>query len=79
MTIEKAEKMVRDPLYFATMTVKIGYADGMVSGAIHTTGDFLRPGLQIVKTAPGVKIVSGFFVMMVPDCEYGESGLLIIC
>ncbi|MFT8314752.1 MAG: phosphate acetyltransferase [Clostridium sp.] len=77
MTLEKAEKMVRDPLYFATMAIKMGYVDGMVSGAIHTTGDLLRPGLQIVKTAPGVKIVSGFFVMMVPDCKYGESGLLL--
>ncbi|AJA48153.1 phosphate acetyltransferase [Clostridium pasteurianum DSM 525 = ATCC 6013] len=77
MTLEKAEKMVRDPLYFATMAIKTGYVDGMVSGAIHTTGDLLRPGLQIVKTAPGVKIVSGFFVMMVPDCKYGESGLLL--
>ena len=77
MTLEKADKMVRDPLYFGTMYVKLGYADGMVSGAIHTTGDLLRPGLQIIKTAPGVNIVSGFFVMMVPDCKYGESGLLL--
>lgn len=77
MTLEKAEQMVKDPLYFATMYLKMGYADGMVSGAIHTTGDLLRPGLQIIKTAPGVKIVSGFFVMVVPDCKYGESGLLL--
>ncbi len=77
MTLEKAEKMIRDPLYFGTMCVKMGYGDGMVSGAIHTTGDLLRPGLQIIKTAPGVKMVSGFFVMMVPDCKYGESGLLL--
>ncbi|PJI06625.1 MULTISPECIES: phosphate acetyltransferase [Clostridium] len=77
MTIEKARKMVRDPLYFATMALKNDYVDGMVSGAIHTTGDLLRPGLQVIKTAPGVKLVSGFFVMMVPDCDYGESGLLL--
>lgn len=77
MTPEKAEQMVKDPLYFGTMCVKLGHADGMVSGAIHTTGDLLRPGLQIIKTAPGVSNVSGFFVMMVPDCEYGESGLLL--
>lgn len=77
MTLEKAAKMVMDPIYFGTMCVKMGYADGMVSGAIHTTGDLLRPGLQIIKTAPGVSNVSGFFVMMVPDCEYGESGLLL--
>lgn len=77
MTMEKAEKIVRDPLYFGTMALKVGDADGMVSGAIHTTGDLLRPGLQIIKTAHGVNIVSGFFVMMIPDCDYGESGLLI--
>lgn len=77
MTLEKAEQMIKDPLYFATMYLKMGYADGMVSGAIHTTGDLLRPGLQIIKTAPGVNIVSGFFVMVVPDCKYGESGLLL--
>ena len=52
MTLEKADKIVRDPLYYGTMMVKLGYVDGMVSGAEHTTGDF-RPGLQIVKTAPG--------------------------
>ncbi|ADZ20792.1 phosphotransacetylase [Clostridium acetobutylicum EA 2018] len=77
MTIEKSEKMVRDPLYFATMALKDGYVDGMVSGAVHTTGNLLRPGLQIIKTAPGVKIVSGFFVMIIPDCDYGEEGLLL--
>jgi phosphate acetyltransferase len=77
MTIEKSRNMIKDPLYFGTMCVKMGYADGMVSGAIHTTGDLLRPGLQIIKTAPGVSNVSGFFVMMVPDCQYGESGLLL--
>lgn len=77
MTEEKAREMILDPLYFGTMYVKMSYADGMVSGAVHTTGDLLRPGLQIIKTAPGVDIVSGFFVMMVPDCVYGESGLLL--
>ncbi len=77
MTLEKAAQIVRDPLYYATMMIKQGDGDGLVSGAIHTTGDLLRPGLQIVKTAPGISIVSGFFVMMVPDCEYGKNGLLI--
>jgi phosphate acetyltransferase len=66
-----------DPIYFGTMMVKSGDADGMVSGAVHTTGDLLRPGLQIIKTAPGVSVVSSFFIMMVPDCEYGENGLLV--
>lgn len=77
MTLEKAAKIVKDPLYFATMMVKLGDADGMVSGAIHTTGDLLRPGLQIIKTAPGVNVVSSAFIMMVPECEFGESGLLL--
>lgn len=77
MTIEKAQKIVRDPLYFATMMVKNGDADGMVSGAVHTTGDLLRPGLQIIKTAPGVSIVSAFFMMVVPNCTYGDNGMLL--
>lgn len=77
MTIEKAEKIVKDPLYFGTMMVKLDDADGMVSGAIHTTGDLLRPGLQIIKTAPGVSVVSSFFIMMVPGSKYGEEGMLL--
>ncbi|GIM27841.1 phosphotransacetylase [Clostridium polyendosporum] len=77
MTLEKAEKIVRDPLYFGTMMVKMDDADGMVSGAIHTTGDLLRPGLQIIKTAPGVSVVSSFFIMMVPGSKYGEEGMLL--
>lgn len=77
MTLEKASVIVKDPMYFGTMMLKLGDADGMVSGAIHTTGDLLRPGLQVVKTAPGVSVVSSFFIMMVPDCDYGKEGLLI--
>lgn len=77
MTMSKAEKIVRDPLYFGTMMVKLGDADGMVSGTVHTTGDLLRPGLQIIKTAPGVSVVSSFFIMMVPDSVYGEEGMLL--
>ena len=76
VTMEKAEKIVRDPLYFATMMVKLDAADGMVSGAVHTTGDLLRPGLQIIKTAPGVSCVSSFFIMEVPNSPYGDNGLL---
>lgn len=76
MTMEKAEKIVRDPLYFGTMMVKLDDADGMVSGAVHTTGDLLRPGLQIIKTAPGVSCVSSFFIMEVPNSPYGENGVL---
>jgi len=77
MTPEKAEAILKDPLYFATMMVKAGQADGLVSGAIHTTGDLLRPGLQIIKTAPGISTVSSAFIMMVPNSEYGEAGLLL--
>jgi phosphate acetyltransferase len=76
MTLEKAEIIVRDPLYYGTMMVKLEEADGMVAGAIHTTGDLLRPGLQIVKTAPGVSVVSSFFIMLIPDCVFGENGML---
>ncbi|MFA9398712.1 MAG: phosphate acetyltransferase [Clostridiaceae bacterium] len=77
MTLEKADTIVKDPMYFGTMMVKLGDADGMVSGAVHTTGDLLRPGLQIIKTAPGASCVSSFFVMSVPNCEYGKDGLLL--
>ena len=77
MTKGKADKIVRDPLYFGTMMVKLDDADGMVSGAVHTTGDLLRPGLQIIKTAPNVSVVSSFFIMDIPHSEYGEKGMLL--
>lgn len=77
MTPEKAQEQMKDPVYFGCMMVKQGDADGMVSGAIHSTSDTLRPALQIVKTAPGTKLVSAFFLMVVPDCEYGEDGVFV--
>ncbi len=77
MTIEKAKELMLDPVYFAMMMVKLGKADGLVSGAAHSTADTLRPALQILKTAPGTKLVSAFFVMCVPDCEYGENGTFV--
>lgn len=77
MTPEKAKTQMADPVYFGCMMVKQGQADGMVSGAIHSTSDTLRPALQIVKTAPGTKLVSAFFLMVVPDCEYGEDGVFV--
>lgn len=77
MTMEKAERIVRDPLYFGTMMVKLDDADGMVSGAVHTTGDLLRPGLQIIKTAKNASVVSSFFIMKVPGSNYGDEGTLI--
>jgi phosphate acetyltransferase len=77
MTLEKASQTMQDTMYFGTMMVKMNDADGLVSGAIHTTGDLLRPGMQIIKTAPGIKVVSSFFIMELPNNEYGEDGLLL--
>ncbi len=77
MTPEKAREIIKDELYWGVMMVKMGDADGMVSGAVHSTSDTLRPALQILKTAPGTKLVSAFFVMVVPDCEYGSNGTFI--
>lgn len=77
ITLEKAKETLLDPVYFGMMLVKQGYADGLVSGAIHSTSDTLRPALQILKTAPNTKLVSAFFLMVVPNCEYGEKGTFI--
>ena len=77
MTIDKAKEMMKDNVYFGMMMVKEGDADGLVSGAAHSTSDTLRPALQILKTAPGTKLVSAFFLMVVPNCEYGENGTFI--
>lgn len=78
MTLEKAEEVLKsDYLMFGVMMVKANDADGMVAGACHATADTLRPALQILKTAPGVKLVSGFFILDVPDCEYGENGTFL--
>ncbi len=77
MTPEKASETMKNPLYWGVMMVKKGEADGMVAGAINSTGNTLRPALQILKTAPGTKLVSAFFIMVVPDCEYGENGVFL--
>lgn len=77
MTIEEATKKAEDPLYLACLMIKNGDADGEVAGALNTTGNVLRPALQIIKTAPGMKCVSGAFLMMVKEKGYGEDGLLI--
>lgn len=77
MTLEKAKELIKDEVYFSMMMVKLEEADGLVSGAIHSTSDTLRPALQILKTAPGTKLVSAFFLMVVPDCEYGEDGVFV--
>ena len=77
MTPEKADETMNDVLYFGVRMVKTGRADGMVAGACHATGDVLRPSLQILKTAPGVKLVSSFFIMVVPDCDLGQQGTFL--
>ena len=77
MTIEKAQELLKEETYFGMMMVKSGDADGLVSGAIHSTADTLRPALQILKTAPNTKLVSSFFIIVVPNCEYGENGTFI--
>lgn len=78
MTPEKAtEILTTDYITFGVTMVKAGDADGMVAGACHATADVLRPSLQILKTAPGTKLVSAMFVMVVPDCDYGANGTFI--
>lgn len=79
MTEEKAKELTLDPVYFGMLMLKDeeSEADGLVSGAVHSTADTLRPALQILKTAPNTKLVSAFFVMAVPNCEYGENGTFI--
>ncbi len=78
MTKELAEKILKeDYLTFGIMMVKMNDADGMVAGASHPTADVLRPSLQILRTAPGVKLVSGFFILDVPNCPYGENGTFL--
>ncbi|MDY0098414.1 MAG: phosphate acetyltransferase [Bacteroidales bacterium] len=77
MTREEASKLIRDPLYLGVLMIKNGDADGEVSGADHATGDVLRPAFQYVKTAPGISVVSGAFIMIHPDRKFGEEGILI--
>ena len=78
MTPEQAKEILLNQyLYYGVMMVKMGDADGMVSGACHSTADTLRPCLQILKTKPGTKLVSAFFLMDVPNCEFGENGTFV--
>ncbi len=78
MTAEQADKLLKeDALFLGVMMVKMEMADGMVAGAVNSTANVLRPSLQILKTAPNTKLVSSFFVMVVPDCEYGANGTFI--
>ncbi|MCR5161668.1 MAG: phosphate acetyltransferase [Lachnospiraceae bacterium] len=78
VTPEQAkEQMEKDYMYYACLMCKCGDADGVVSGACHSTGNTIRPALQLLKTKPGISSVSGFFLMEVPDCEFGENGLFV--
>lgn len=75
--MDAARATMKDEIYFATMMVHKGFADGLVSGAIHSTGDTIRPALQIIKTKPGIKTVSSSFAMIVPDCDLGCGGVFV--
>ncbi len=78
MTIEKARQQVLDPLYFGCLIIKSGDADGQISGALSTTGDTLRPALQIIKCAPGITCVSGAMLLITPAKEYGDDGVIVM-
>ena len=78
MTIEKAHELVKDPLYFGCLVIKSGDADGQISGALSTTGETLRPALQIIKCAPGITCVSGAMLMITQTPQYGEEGVLVV-
>ncbi|MGI6591437.1 MAG: phosphate acetyltransferase [Eggerthellaceae bacterium] len=75
VTLEQAIEKIKDPVWYGIMLMKDNQADGLVSGACHPTIDILSPSLRVLKTAPGSKMVSAFFIMVVPDCEYGDDGL----
>lgn len=78
MTYDEAKKLLlEDYMYYACMLVKTGRADGVVSGACHSSANTIRPALQIIKTKPGTMLVSAFFLMVVPDCEYGANGAFV--
>ena len=77
LSLEEAQAMVINPLVYGVMMVKCEEADGMVAGAAHATADVLRPALQVLRTKPGVSLVSAFFVIVVPDCDYGSDGAFI--
>ncbi len=77
LTVEEASKLIEDPLYLGVMMIKCGDADGEVAGARNTTGDVLRPAFQFVKTAPGISVVSGAFIMILKDKEFGADGIIV--
>lgn len=75
--LEKAKEIIKNNIYFGTMMVYMGDADGLVAGSICSTADTLRPALQTLKTAPNTKLVSSFFIMNIPNCKYGEEGTFL--
>ena len=77
LTREEASRLIEDPLYLGVMMIKNGDVDGEVAGARNTTGDVLRPAFQIVKTAPGISVVSGAFIMILKDKEFGADGVIV--
>ncbi len=77
MTLEKAKELMLNPTTFGVMMVKKDLADGLVAGAVGSTADTLRPALQILRTKPGIKLISSFFIMVVPECELGEDGIFL--
>ncbi|AKB55523.1 MULTISPECIES: phosphate acetyltransferase [Methanosarcina] len=77
ITLESAAEVMKDYVYFAVMAAKLDEVDGVVSGAVHSSSDTLRPAVQIVKTAPGAALASAFFIIAVPDCEYGSDGTFL--
>lgn len=74
---DDALSLLKNPLYFGSLMVHLGDADGLVAGSINATGDVFRPALQTIKTAPGINIVSSCFVMVIPDCPYGDNGVIV--
>ncbi len=78
MTLEQAETLVENPLYLGCLMIKNGDADGEIAGAQNTTGDVLRPALQIIKTAPGINVVSGAFILITKYPEYGKEGMIVV-
>ncbi len=78
MDMEQASKLAKNNLYLGVLLVKLGHADGMVAGSVNSTGDVLRPALQVIKTAPGISTVSSCFIMVMPEgCKYGDDGVLV--
>lgn len=77
LSLDEAYQLLENPLYFGALMVYQDDADGLVAGSINSTGDVFRPALQTIKTAPGINIVSSSFIMVLPDCPYGESGVVV--